>query len=124
MDLAERNRLTAVTKGYQQLQGLIYAPMGLSVLGNSLINRAWPMNSLALMAEFAILSCALAAMIAAMSYYRRRFGVVRPKCPGGLNAVLLTVGTIVWLIPLFGAMYMDASRWTHPATSYPVSFTC
>jgi hypothetical protein len=119
MDLAERNRLIAVTKGFQCLQGLIYAPMALSTAAISLIDRAWPMTTSAMggWAGLAILLCGFAASFAARSYYRRRFGVVRSK---GLSPILGAVAPLALVV----AMYVDGSFWTHPAASYPVSFTC
>jgi hypothetical protein len=132
MDLAERNRLVAATEGFQQLRGLIYAPAGLANVGVLLINRAWPFEARttgasawpAIVFFLAIVLSAFGATVAAFSYYRRRFGVVRPKCGGGQNALRLTLVTIVAVGTLIGAMYVDSSFWIHPAASYPVSFTC
>jgi hypothetical protein len=117
MDLAERNRLIAVTKGFQQLRGLIYAPAGILNVAISL-DRLNPHSSLATVGIIALFLCATAAMFAANWYYRRRFGVVRPR-HRVLNAVLMTVGAIVGLVTMVGAWCLDAS----PRMA-PVSFMC
>jgi hypothetical protein len=127
MDLAERNRLIAVTKGFQGLKGLLYAPIALLNVANSMANSSVSLNPLSTLALvggiFALFPCAFAASFAARSYYCRRFGVVRSKCRG-LNALLFTVGTMVAIITLVGAMYVDGVFHTHLVATYPVSLTC
>src|ERR1019366_7376637 len=116
MDLAERNRLVAATEGFQSLRGLLYVPAGLANVGLLLLNRALPFENRTNRAWvwgsvlfLAIVLCAFGATIAAFSYYRRRFGVVRPKCGGGRNALRLTLVAIVAVGTLIGAMYVDGS---------------
>jgi hypothetical protein len=127
VDLAERNRLIAVTKGFQPLRGLIYVPAGLLNVALSVANSSGyhPHHSVAEVLGFlALFPCAIAATFAAWWYYRRRFGVVRSKCRGGRSVLLLTVGTMVAIVTLVGAMYVDDTFYEHPAASYPVSLTC
>src|SRR5580658_3513892 len=98
MDLAERNRLIAVTKGFKHLRGLIYAPAALMNMAVSIVAHFDPQDPQGSDppdgAVLALFSCAIAASIAASVYSRRRFGVVRSK-RWGLNALLVTLATIV-----------------------------
>jgi hypothetical protein len=125
MDLAERNRLIALTKGFQYLQGLLYVPLALlnfAVAISSSSARLSPLGSRIQAGAILILfPCAIAASFAASSYYRRRFGLVRTKRTGSPYFWLAMVAAP---LILFGAMYVDGSLYTHPAASYPVSFTC
>ena len=127
MGLAERNRLIAVTTGFKSLQGLIYAPMALLNVAVSVLDHRDTQNPQGADARagaiLALFPCAIAASLAASVYYRRRFGVVRSK-RRGLNALLLTFATIMAVLTLGGAGYVDGSLYTHSVASYPVSFTC
>jgi len=125
MDLAERDRLIAVTKGFQGLQGLLYAPMGLTnvamLLAMSLVHVNPASSERQLGAALAVLApipCGIAASFAAWWYYRRRFGVVRSKSPGTPSALLLIPAGIGALVAFFAASYVDG------VGSYPVSLTC
>lgn len=128
VDLAERNRLIALTKGFQQLRGLIYAPVALANAAFCIWAHMDPQHPQSqeapLGALFALFSCALAASFAAWLYYRRRFGVVRPRRPGGVYAPLMTLVGLVAILALFGAMWVDVAAYEHPVNRYPLSFTC
>jgi hypothetical protein len=126
MDLAERNRLIAATKGFQHLRGLIYAPVGLANMAFSVLAHMDPQNPQSREASagaFALYPFPLAASFAASVHYRRRFGVVRSKSRG-LNVLLLTLATIVAVLTMWGAVWVDIATYEHPVSPYPVSFTC
>ncbi len=126
MDLAERNRLIAVTKGFQCLQGgLCYAPLGILNLVAGVVHlESWPQGPARDWASLALLLCAIAACVPARLYYRRRFGVVRSKRRGGPYAWLLIVGGIGGLAAFFAAAYVDGALAIQPVASYPVSLVC
>jgi hypothetical protein len=122
MDLAERNRLIAVTKGFQNLQGLLCVPVGLVNVAFACVHIDQESSLGRLGALLAVIPCAFAATFAAAWYYRRRFGVVRRR--GALSVLLLTAGGIVGVIAMMGAMYVDGSLYKQPVASYPISLTC
>jgi hypothetical protein len=97
MDAAERNRLIAATRGYGSLRGLIYAPAGLLNAATPLLDAAWPRGGAA--KEWVILTMfvsVIVAFFAALSFYRRRFGVVRHN---------VTTAQIIGGIAFFAAMF-------------------
>ena len=112
MELLERNRLIAVTRGFNSLQGLYYAPIGMVLTAWVLLDMTWPRSFAHDLAKLVSLLLGIAACFAARWYYRRRFGVVAPHQEQSWNALAILVAfALMW-----GASYLDVK------TAYPISF--
>jgi hypothetical protein len=112
MDFMERDRLVAVTRGFNSLQGLYYAPIGMVMAAWVLMDMMSAQSLARDLAKFVILSLGCAACFAARGYYRRRFGVVALHYGQSWSVVMLIAAfALMW-----GASYLDAK------TMYPISF--
>ena len=110
MDAAERNRLIAATRGYSSLRGLIYAPAGLMNAASPLLDAAWPRGGTAReWVRVAMFASVVVAFFAALSFYRRRFGVVRHS---------FSAAQIIGVIAYTAAMF--ALRGPHSASLHCV----
>ena len=97
MDAAERNRLISATHGYGSLRGLIYAPAGLMNAASPLLDAAWPRGGTAReWVSVAMFASVVVAFFAALSFYRRRFGIVRHN---------VTTAQVISGIAFFAAMF-------------------
>lgn len=113
MEITERDRLVAVTRGFNALQGLYYAPPAMAMTVWILLDLAWPRSIARDLAKLFILLSGFAACFVARWYYRQRFGVVAPNHRPGSNALSIVVAFAL----LWGASYLDVK------TVYPVSFS-
>jgi hypothetical protein len=123
MDLAERDRLLAVTRGFQSLRGLIFVPLGLLVVAMSVAISVFHLNrensAVQAVALFALFPCALAASVAAWVYYRRRFGVVQYQWRSWNTLLQMFTGIV-----LAAAAPVAVALDERPVSLYPVSFWC